>query len=150
MAQVHPTAVVHPDAQLHAPLGRAHDAPHRMPVHAPFHERPERGEHVPAAEARRDHARVDARRVVGRARHEVPRVARELVEHVVAVRVPDGRAAEAAAESKAGYEIVSKQTAPTVSWLKTAREDLAAAYDVLDRPEEAAKYRAEAARLAQK
>ena len=34
--------------------------------------------------------------------------------------------------------------------LQTAREDLAAAYDVLHRPEEAAKYRAEAARLEQK
>jgi len=61
-----------------------------------------------------------------------------------------GRAAEAEVESKAGYDIVSKQTAPTVSWLKTAREDLAAAYDVLHRPEEAAQYRAEAARLEQK
>ena len=61
-----------------------------------------------------------------------------------------GRAAEAEAESKAGYDIVSQQTAPTVSWLKTAREDLAAAYDVLHRPEEAAQYRAEAARLEQK
>jgi eukaryotic-like serine/threonine-protein kinase len=61
-----------------------------------------------------------------------------------------GRIAEAEIESKAGYDIVAKQTAPTVSWLKTAREDLAAAYDALHRPEEAAKYRAEAARVAQK
>ena len=58
-----------------------------------------------------------------------------------------GRTAEAEVESKAGYDIVAKQTAPTVSWLKTAREDLAAAYDVLHRPEEAAKYRAETARV---
>jgi hypothetical protein len=34
-----------------------------------------------------------------------------------------------------------------VSWLKSAREDLVAAYDILRRPEEAAKYRAEAARI---
>ena len=49
----------------------------------------------------------------------------------------------------AGYDIVSKQAAPTVSWLKTAREDLAAAYDTLNRPEEAAKFRDEAVRVAQ-
>ena len=58
-----------------------------------------------------------------------------------------GRTAEAEVESKAGYDIVAKQTAPTVSWLKSAREDLVAAYDILRRPEEAAKYRAEAARI---
>ena len=58
-----------------------------------------------------------------------------------------GRTAEAEVESRAGYDIVAKQTAPTVSWLKSAREDLVAAYDILGRPEEAAKYRAEAARI---
>ena len=58
-----------------------------------------------------------------------------------------GRTAEAEVESKAGYDIVAKQTAPTVSWLKSAREDLIAAYDILRRPEEAAKYRAEVARI---
>ena len=58
-----------------------------------------------------------------------------------------GRTTEAEVESKAGYDIVAKQTAPTVSWLKSAREDLVAAYDILHRPEEAAKYRAEAARV---
>jgi len=58
-----------------------------------------------------------------------------------------GRSAEAEVELKAGYDIVAKQTAPTVSWLKAAREDLAAAYDVLHRPEDAARYRAEAARI---
>jgi len=58
-----------------------------------------------------------------------------------------GRIAEAEIESKAGYDIVAKQTAPTVSWLKTAREDLVAAYEALHRPEDAAHYRAEAARI---
>jgi serine/threonine-protein kinase len=58
-----------------------------------------------------------------------------------------GRTADAEVESKAGYDIVARQTAPTVSWLKSAREDLAAAYDSLRRPEEAARYRAEAARI---
>ncbi|HEX9606999.1 MAG TPA: tetratricopeptide repeat protein, partial [Gemmatimonadaceae bacterium] len=59
-----------------------------------------------------------------------------------------GRTPEAERESKAGYDIVSKQSAASVSWLKTAREDLADAYDALHRPEEAARFRAEAARVA--
>jgi eukaryotic-like serine/threonine-protein kinase len=60
-----------------------------------------------------------------------------------------GRTADAERELKAGYDIVATQAAPTVSWLKSAREDLVAAYDTLNRPEEAAKYRDEAARVAQ-
>jgi hypothetical protein len=36
-----------------------------------------------------------------------------------------------------------------VSWLISAREDLAAAYEALNRPEEAARFRAEAARVSQ-
>ncbi len=59
------------------------------------------------------------------------------------------RIAEAESELKRGYDIVSKQAAPGVSWLTTAREDLAAAYDALNRPEQAAHIRAEAARVAQ-
>ena len=58
------------------------------------------------------------------------------------------RAADAEHELKAGYDIVSKQAAPTVSWLKSAREDLIAAYEALHRPAEAERYRAEAARVA--
>jgi serine/threonine-protein kinase len=60
-----------------------------------------------------------------------------------------GRIAEAESESKAGYDIVSRQAAPGVSWLISAREDLAAVYDALNRPEEAARFRAEAARVSQ-
>ena len=59
-----------------------------------------------------------------------------------------GRIANAEGELKAGYDIVSKQAAPGVSWLNTAREDLAAAYDALHRPDDAATIRAEAARVA--
>jgi len=59
------------------------------------------------------------------------------------------RLVEAEGELKAGYDIVSKQAAPGVSWLKAAREDLAAAYDGLGRPEDAARIRAEAARVDQ-
>jgi serine/threonine protein kinase/tetratricopeptide (TPR) repeat protein len=60
-----------------------------------------------------------------------------------------GRTAEAEHESKAGYDLVAKQAAPSVSWLKSAREDLVEAYDALHRPEQAARFRAEAARVAQ-
>ncbi len=66
----------------------------------------------------------------------------------VTTEVARAQAAEAERESKAGYDIVSKQAAPSVSWLKSAREDLAAAYDALHRPEEAARFRVEAARVA--
>jgi serine/threonine protein kinase/tetratricopeptide (TPR) repeat protein len=60
-----------------------------------------------------------------------------------------GRTAEAERESKAGYDIVAKQAAPTVSWLKSAREDLVVEYEALHRQDEATQYRAEAARVAQ-
>jgi len=60
-----------------------------------------------------------------------------------------GRTADAERESKAGYEIVSKRAAPSVSWLKSAREDLVAEYDTLHRPGDASRFRTEAARLAQ-
>ena len=56
-----------------------------------------------------------------------------------------GRFAEAATESLAGYEILSKQMAPGVSWLVFARKDLVAAYDSLKQPEKAARFRAELA-----
>ncbi len=61
----------------------------------------------------------------------------------------ESRPADAEPELKAGYDIVSKQAAPTVSWLKSAREDLSAAYTTLGRPADAAKFRDEAARVAQ-
>ncbi len=52
---------------------------------------------------------------------------------------------EAEVESLAGYEILRKQTSPTVKWLQTARKDLAAEYDALHQPQKAAKFRAELA-----
>jgi serine/threonine-protein kinase len=58
------------------------------------------------------------------------------------------RYAEAERELAAGYAIVSKQTSPTVSWLKSAREDLVVAYDALRQPEKAAKFRAEISAVA--
>lgn len=60
------------------------------------------------------------------------------------------RYAEAEAETFAGYNIVSKQAAPTVSWLKSAREDLVSIYDARHQSAKAALMRAEAAQIAQK
>jgi len=57
---------------------------------------------------------------------------------------------EAETETFAGYGIVSKQAAPTVSWLTSAREDLAAIYDARHEPKKAAMMRAEAAAVLQK
>lgn len=54
-----------------------------------------------------------------------------------------GRYAAAAAETRAGYDILINQADPGVSFLRAAREDLAAAYDSLGRKEDAARFRAE-------
>jgi serine/threonine-protein kinase len=54
-----------------------------------------------------------------------------------------GRFAEAERESRAGYEILIKQSAPSTSFLKAARRDLVVAYDSLGRREEAARFRGE-------
>lgn len=51
--------------------------------------------------------------------------------------------AAAAVESLAGYEILRRQTEPSVSYLTAARRDLAAEYDALGQPSEAARFRAE-------
>lgn len=44
-----------------------------------------------------------------------------------------------------GYEIVSAEVAPTVSWLRAARSDLAAVYDATGRPDQATRWRQEQA-----
>jgi serine/threonine-protein kinase len=56
-----------------------------------------------------------------------------------------GRYREAAGESLAGYQIVSRQADPGVSYLRAAREDLAAACAALGEEEKAAPFRAELA-----
>lgn len=53
------------------------------------------------------------------------------------------RFAEAERESLAGYRIVAGQATPSVSWLQSARTDLAEIYDALGRRADADKYRAE-------
>jgi serine/threonine-protein kinase len=55
------------------------------------------------------------------------------------------RFAEAERESRAGYEILIKQSAPSTSFLRAARRDLVVAYDSLGRPEDAARFRTELA-----
>ncbi len=59
------------------------------------------------------------------------------------VLLRQGRFAEAAAESLAGYDILTQQTNPAVSFLKAARTDLAAAYDSLHQPDKSARFKAE-------
>jgi serine/threonine protein kinase/tetratricopeptide (TPR) repeat protein len=59
------------------------------------------------------------------------------------------RYADAENETVAGYRIVSKQAAPTVSWLRAAREDLASIYDGRHEWKKAEMMRAEAAQIAQ-
>jgi serine/threonine protein kinase/tetratricopeptide (TPR) repeat protein len=48
---------------------------------------------------------------------------------------------EAEMETLAGYNILLKQTSPTVSWLQSARKDLVTIYEALGAPEKAAPYR---------
>ena len=59
--------------------------------------------------------------------------------------LPQGRYAEAEAESRAGYEILIKQKDPKVAWLVKARQNLVDEYVALKQPELAAKFRAELA-----
>jgi eukaryotic-like serine/threonine-protein kinase len=54
-----------------------------------------------------------------------------------------GRYAQAEQESLAGYEIVAKQASPSISFLRAARDDLVAVYDVTQQPEKAERFRAE-------
>jgi serine/threonine protein kinase/tetratricopeptide (TPR) repeat protein len=53
------------------------------------------------------------------------------------------RYAEAEKELLTGYEILTGQTSPSVSWLKTAREDLVKLYTASNQPEKARKFEAE-------
>jgi eukaryotic-like serine/threonine-protein kinase len=60
------------------------------------------------------------------------------------------RYAEAEKESRGGYDILSKQMDPKVSWLVNARKDLVEEYEGLKEPEEAAKFKVEIAELESK
>ena len=56
---------------------------------------------------------------------------------------------DAVDETLTGYETLSKQTDPSVTWLEKAREDLVSAYEAMGRPEMAVKYRAEMEKAAE-
>jgi eukaryotic-like serine/threonine-protein kinase len=64
--------------------------------------------------------------------------------------VLERRYAEAEVESLAGYEILVKQTSPSVSWLQNARTDLVTEFEALHQPEKAAKFRTELAQTENK
>ena len=53
------------------------------------------------------------------------------------------RYSDAEVESRAGYEILIKQTSPSINWLQNARQDLAEEYTALNRPADTAKFKAE-------
>ena len=55
------------------------------------------------------------------------------------------RYSDAEVESRAGYEILIKQTSPSTNWLQNARQDLAEEYTALNRPADTAKFKAELA-----
>ncbi|MBL0157232.1 MAG: serine/threonine protein kinase [Bryobacterales bacterium] len=57
------------------------------------------------------------------------------------------RYGEAEMATGAGYRILTRQTSPAVSWLNSARTDLAEAYDALRQPEKAAAFRKELAQI---
>jgi len=48
---------------------------------------------------------------------------------------------EAEGQSLAGYNILMRQASPSLSWLRSARQDLVTAYEALNEPQEAAKFR---------
>jgi hypothetical protein len=52
---------------------------------------------------------------------------------------------EAEVETLAGYEILTRQTSSSTSFLRAARKDLVADYEALKQPEKAAKFQAELA-----
>jgi serine/threonine-protein kinase len=51
------------------------------------------------------------------------------------------RFADAEAQTHAGFDSLSKQMDPTVSWLRSARKDLVAEYTGMNRPDQAAKFK---------
>ncbi|MBZ5663113.1 MAG: serine/threonine-protein kinase [Acidobacteriia bacterium] len=55
---------------------------------------------------------------------------------------------DAEASTMAGYEILSKQSSPSTSFIRAARKDLAAEYEALNQPQQAARFRAELAAAA--
>jgi serine/threonine-protein kinase len=59
--------------------------------------------------------------------------------------VRQNRYKDAEPETLAGYEILSKQSSPSTSFMRAARKDLAAEYEALNQPQQAERFRAELA-----
>ncbi|HKF26546.1 MAG TPA: serine/threonine-protein kinase [Candidatus Acidoferrum sp.] len=57
------------------------------------------------------------------------------------VLLRQNRYMEAEEETHGGFDILSKQMDPTVSWLRSARKDLVAEYTGMNQPEQAAKFK---------
>jgi serine/threonine-protein kinase len=55
--------------------------------------------------------------------------------------------AEAESQTRAGYNTLTSQMDPKVTWLKSARQDLVEEYSALHQADQAAKFRAEVAAL---
>ncbi len=55
--------------------------------------------------------------------------------------VGEKKFAEAEGHILTGYKILSKQSSPSATWLKSARENLVTVYEALHQPEKAAQYR---------
>jgi eukaryotic-like serine/threonine-protein kinase len=53
------------------------------------------------------------------------------------------RYTEAETELLAGYQILTTQTSPSVSWLRNAREDLVKLYQASNQPDKATRFEAE-------
>ena len=62
----------------------------------------------------------------------------------------ENRYKDAEPETLAGYEILIKQSSPSTSFIHAARKDLAAEYEALNQPQQAARFRAELAAAAAK
>jgi serine/threonine protein kinase/tetratricopeptide (TPR) repeat protein len=65
------------------------------------------------------------------------------------VLLEDHRYREAEIESHAGYEILVKQSNPTLKWLQMARKDLVQEYEAMNESEKAEPFRDELARFSQ-
>ena len=66
------------------------------------------------------------------------------------VLLRSNRSKDAEPETLAGYEILIKQSSPSTSFIHAARKDLAAEYEALNQPQQAARFRAELAAAAAK
>ena len=60
----------------------------------------------------------------------------------------ENRYQDAEPETLAGYEILTRQSSPSTSFIHAARKDLAAEYEALNQPQKAARFRAELADVA--